>query len=44
MDGVKGSNELENSALNKKIMVSKLHLSYRTFYSIFGVNRELKLL
>ena len=33
--GEKGSNELENAALNKvKVMVSKLKLSYRIYYSL----------
>lgn len=33
--GEKGSNELENAALNKKkIMVSKLQLTYGIFYSL----------
>lgn len=32
--GEKGSNELENAALNKvKVMVSKLHLSHRIYYN-----------
>ena len=33
--GEKGSNELENAALNKvKVMVSKLQLNYRIYYSL----------